>query len=46
MNRIRTIAFLAAVLITASLFRVVADGFTLEQPLRIATGEPASGAAD
>jgi len=45
MNRIRMIAFVAAVLSTASLFRVIADGFTLEQPLRIAIGEPASGAA-
>jgi hypothetical protein len=45
MNSIRVIAFVAAVLITASLFRGVADGFTLEQPLRITIGEPASGAA-
>jgi hypothetical protein len=45
MNSIRVIAFVAAVLITATLFRGIADGFTLEQPLRIAIGEPASGAA-
>jgi hypothetical protein len=45
MNSIRMIAFAAAVLITASLFRVIADGFTIEQPLRIAIGVPASVAA-
>jgi hypothetical protein len=45
MNSVRMIAFVAAVLITASLFRVIADGFTLEQPLHIAIGEPASAAA-
>jgi hypothetical protein len=45
MNSIRVIAFVAAVLITASLFRGIADGFTLEQPLRITIGQPASGAA-
>jgi hypothetical protein len=45
MNSIRMLAFVAAVLITVSLFRVIGDGFTLEQPLRIAIGEPASGAA-
>jgi hypothetical protein len=45
MNSIRMIAFVAAALITASLFRVIADGFTLQQPLRIAIGAPASGSA-
>jgi archaellum component FlaG (FlaF/FlaG flagellin family) len=45
MKSTRMIAFVAAVLITASLFRVIADGFTLEQPLRIEMGEPSSRAA-
>jgi hypothetical protein len=45
MNGIRVIAFVAAALITASLFRVIADGFTIEQPRRTAIGEPASVAA-
>jgi hypothetical protein len=31
-------AFVAAVLITALIFRVVADGFTAEEPIHTATG--------
>ncbi len=37
MNTIRMFAFAAAVLITALLFRAVADGFTLEKPIPAAT---------
>jgi hypothetical protein len=36
MNAIRLFAFAAAILITALLFRVIADGFTSEQPIRTA----------
>ena len=46
MRTIRMFAFAAAVLITALLFRVIADGFTSEQPVHtaIAHGAAASGA--
>jgi hypothetical protein len=37
MNAIRMFAFAAAVLITALLFRVIADGFTSEQTIHTAT---------
>ena len=46
MNTIRMLAFAAAVLITAFLFRVIADGFTPEQPIHAAAaahGAAASG---
>lgn len=46
MNTIRMFAFVAAVLITAFLFRVIADGFTSEQSIHAATaahGAAASG---
>jgi hypothetical protein len=36
MNTIRMLAFVAAVLITAFLFRAIAVGFTSEQPSRAA----------
>ena len=37
MNTIRMFAFIAAVLITAVLFRVIADGLTDEPATRVAT---------
>jgi hypothetical protein len=37
MNTIRMLAFIAAVLITAVLFRVIADGLTDEQADHVAT---------
>jgi hypothetical protein len=46
MNTIRMFAFVAAVLITAFLFRVIAVGFTSEQPIHAAIaahGAAASG---
>jgi hypothetical protein len=46
MNTIRMFAFAAAVLITALFFRVIADGFTSEQPIHTAIaahGAAASG---
>jgi hypothetical protein len=43
MNTIRMVAFIAAVLITAVLFRVIADGLTDEQAVQVATG---GGATD
>jgi hypothetical protein len=48
MNTIRMFAFIAAVLITAVLFRVIADGLTDEQAVHVATeagatDRPASG---
>jgi hypothetical protein len=45
MNTIRMFAVVAAVLITALLFRVIADGFTSEQPIHAATRVAATGAA-
>jgi len=48
MNTIRIFAFAAALLITAFLFRAVADGFTSEQPIHTALaaqGAAASGGA-
>jgi hypothetical protein len=45
MNTIRMFAFVAAVLITALIFRVVADSFTAEEPIHTATGVAANGAA-
>ena len=37
MNTIRLFAFIAAVLITAVLFRVIADGLSDEQAVHVAT---------
>jgi len=37
MNTIRLLAFVAAVLITAVFFRVIADGLTDEQAVHVAT---------
>jgi hypothetical protein len=37
MNTIRMFALTAAVLVTALLFGVIADGFTSEQPIHAAT---------
>jgi hypothetical protein len=45
MNTVRMFAFVAAVLITAFLFRVVADGFPSEQPAHAATATHAATAA-
>jgi hypothetical protein len=45
MNTIRMLAFVAAVLITAFLFRVIADGATPEQPIQTAPAVAATGAA-
>jgi len=46
MNTIRMFAFVAAVLVTALLFRVLADGFTSEeQPARAATATHAAAVA-
>jgi hypothetical protein len=45
MNTIRMFAFVAAVLITAFLFRVIADAFIFEQPIHAATSVAATGAA-
>jgi hypothetical protein len=45
MNGMRLFAFVAAVLITVSIFRVIADGLTFEQPLNATTSVAASGAA-
>ena len=45
MNTIRIFAFIAAFLITTFIFRVIADGFTAEEPIRTATGVAANGAA-
>jgi hypothetical protein len=45
MNGMRMFAFVAAVLITVSIFRVIADGFTFAQPLRATIGVAATGAA-
>jgi hypothetical protein len=44
MNTIRIFALASAVLITAFLFGVIAEGFTSEQPIHAATA--AHGAAD
>jgi len=45
MNTIRMFAFVAAVLITAFFFRVIADGFTVPQhaPARVAASAQATG---
>jgi hypothetical protein len=45
MNTIRVFAFVAAVLITAFFFRVMAEGFTLPQDAsaRVAASAPAAG---
>ena len=47
MNAIRMFAFAAAILITAALFAVIADGFTSETPIDAATAAhaPADRAA-
>jgi hypothetical protein len=45
MNTIRMFAFIVAVLITAVLFRAVADGFSFEQPVRAATAAHGASAA-
>jgi len=53
MNTVRMVAFAAAALITALLFRVLADGFTFEEPSHTAiaahgaatSGGPQSAAA-
>jgi hypothetical protein len=45
MNTIRMLAFVAAVLITAFLFRMIADGFTAEQPIHTAPAVATTGAA-
>jgi hypothetical protein len=45
MNGMRMFAFVAAVLITVSIFSVIADGFTFEQPLHATIGVAATGAA-
>jgi hypothetical protein len=45
MNGMRMFAFLAAVLITVSIFSVIADGFTFEQPRSVSIGVAATGAA-
>ena len=37
MNTIRMFAFAVAILITALIFRVIADGFTYAQPIHAAT---------
>jgi len=39
-------AFVAAVLITAFLFRVIADGFNSEQPIHAATAAHGAAASD
>jgi hypothetical protein len=44
MNTIRIFALASAILITAFLFGVIAEGFTSEQPIHAATA--AHGAAD
>jgi hypothetical protein len=44
MNTIRMLAFVAAVLITAFLFRMIADGFTAEQSIHPAPAVVATGA--
>jgi hypothetical protein len=45
MNTIRMFAFVAAILITALIFGVIADGFNAEESIHPATGVAASGAA-
>jgi len=42
---IRMFAFIAALLITAFIFRAIAHGFTAEEPIHTATGVVAHGAA-
>jgi hypothetical protein len=42
MNTIRMFTFIVAVLITAVLFRVIADGLTDEQAVHVATEASAS----
>jgi hypothetical protein len=44
MNAFRMFAFAAAVLITALLFRVLADGFTSEPPTHTAAAVPGAAA--
>ena len=45
MNIVRMFAIVAAVLITAFLFTMFADGLTSEQPVHAATSVAANGAA-
>lgn len=45
MNTSRMFAFIAALLIAAFIFRVIAGGFTAEEPIHTATGVAAHGAA-
>jgi hypothetical protein len=45
MNTIRMLAFAAAILITAAIFGVIADGFVSEQPVHAATAAHTAAAS-